>query len=84
MAMVQTTLHILLCVCVLGGPCVRACVRDSSFYFERRPLGFLGPINPGMEYFRASLTGWTSDENSGGRFSCLSPPLSHIRSPLSC
>ena len=40
---------------------------STSFYFERRPLGFLGPINPGMEYFRASLTGWTNDENTGDR-----------------
>jgi len=42
-------------------------VDSSSFYFERRPLGFMGPINPGMEYFRASLTGWTSDENTGDK-----------------
>lgn len=40
---------------------------SNSFYFERRPLGFLGPISPGMEYFRASLTGWTSDENKGDK-----------------
>lgn len=40
---------------------------SSSFYFERRPLGFMGPISPGMEYFRASLTGWTSDENTGDK-----------------
>lgn len=40
---------------------------SNSFYFERRPFGFLGPISPGMEYFRASLIGWTNDENTGDR-----------------
>jgi len=40
---------------------------SSSFYFERRPLGFLGPLSPGMEYFRASITGWTNDEGKGDK-----------------
>lgn len=34
---------------------------SGSVYFERRPLGALGPLSPGQEYFRGSLTGWATD-----------------------
>jgi len=35
---------------------------SGSVYFERRPLGALGPLSPGQEYFRGSLQGWATDD----------------------
>jgi len=34
----------------------------GSIYVERRPFGALGPLGPGKEYYRCSLTGWATDE----------------------
>eukprot|EP00286_Rhodomonas_abbreviata_P005194 CAMPEP_0181326980 /NCGR_PEP_ID=MMETSP1101-20121128/21822_1 /TAXON_ID=46948 /ORGANISM="Rhodomonas abbreviata, Strain Caron Lab Isolate" /LENGTH=304 /DNA_ID=CAMNT_0023435539 /DNA_START=282 /DNA_END=1196 /DNA_ORIENTATION=+ len=35
---------------------------SSSIYFERKPLGALGPLSPGQEYFRGALRAWATDD----------------------
>jgi len=35
---------------------------SGSIYIERRPFGALGPLGPGKEYYRCSLTGWATDD----------------------
>lgn len=35
----------------------------ACLYIERRPFGMLGPLGPGKEYYRVSLTGWATDDN---------------------
>ena len=34
----------------------------NSVYFERQPFKVLGPLGPGVQYFRGSLEGWCSDD----------------------
>lgn len=35
---------------------------SGCVYVERRPFAALGPLGPGKEYYRMSLTGWATDD----------------------